>query len=223
MLMLLGDARLPTGAHTQSAGAEPAMRAGGVTIGGLPSYIAARLDTVTAVEAGAAVVARHVLMHTSDQDERFAALTAVDRAWRARTMSAAIRSASVLAARGYFRLLSRLWPERPEVAAVRRLREPGRAVVLGAAAVLGGLSSAQLVRLVANDDVATIAAAALKIEPVDPVLTTGWIVGAHPQIEAMAAALAALTTPEDIPALSAPLIEEWAEVHAASTQRLFRA
>ena len=56
--MLLADARLPTGAHTQSAGLEPAMKAG-VTVDQVPGYIAARLSTVTTVEAGAAVVARH--------------------------------------------------------------------------------------------------------------------------------------------------------------------
>ncbi len=55
--MLLADARLPTGAHTQSAGLEPALR-GGLEPSDVPSYIRARLRTVTAVEAGAAVVAR---------------------------------------------------------------------------------------------------------------------------------------------------------------------
>ena len=59
MLMLLADARLPTGAHTQSAGLEPAMRHG-VSVAEVPELIAARLSTVTAVEAGTAVVARHL-------------------------------------------------------------------------------------------------------------------------------------------------------------------
>jgi urease accessory protein len=96
-------------------------------------------------------------------------------------------------------------------------------VVLGVAAAVTGLSAAQLVRLVANDDVATIAAAVLKVHPVDPARTTGWVLAAHPQIEAMAGELAGLTVPEQIPARAAPLIEEWAEIHATTTQRLFRA
>ena len=57
MLMLLADARLPTGAHTQSAGLEPALR-GGMLPAQVPQYMQARLRTVTSVEAGAAVLAR---------------------------------------------------------------------------------------------------------------------------------------------------------------------
>src|SRR6478752_10018036 len=57
MMMLLADARLPTGAHTQSAGLEPALRAG-VPASSVPAYITARLRSVTTVEAAAAVLAR---------------------------------------------------------------------------------------------------------------------------------------------------------------------
>ena len=39
----------------------------------------------------------------------------------------------------------------------------------------------------------------------------------------MANAVADLTDPDDIPAFGAPLIEQWAEIHATTTQRLFRA
>ena len=61
--MLLSDARLPTGAHTQSAGLEPAINAG-MPATDVPRYISARLRTVVAVEAGAAVVARHLSLGT---------------------------------------------------------------------------------------------------------------------------------------------------------------
>ena len=56
--MLLADGRLPTGAHTQSAGVEPAL-AHGMRLDQLPDYLWVRLRTVTEVEAAAAVVARH--------------------------------------------------------------------------------------------------------------------------------------------------------------------
>ena len=56
--LLLADGRLPTGAHTQSAGVEPAF-AYGMRLEQVPDYIVARLRTVTEVEAAAAVVARH--------------------------------------------------------------------------------------------------------------------------------------------------------------------
>ncbi len=56
--MLLADGRLPTGAHTQSAGVEPAF-AHGMRLDQVPDYLRVRLRTVTEVEAAAAVVARH--------------------------------------------------------------------------------------------------------------------------------------------------------------------
>ncbi len=54
--MLLADARLPTGSHTQSGGLEPALL-DGMAVGSVPDYLAARLGTVVRVDAGVAVVA----------------------------------------------------------------------------------------------------------------------------------------------------------------------
>ncbi|MBE9928093.1 urease accessory protein UreF, partial [Cellulosimicrobium cellulans] len=61
MLALLADARLPTGGHTQSAGLEPALRAG-MPAARVPDYVRARLATVTRTEAATAVVARHAAL-----------------------------------------------------------------------------------------------------------------------------------------------------------------
>src|SRR6266516_3660343 len=64
--LMLADARLPTGGHTQSAGLEPAVRAGlgaeGKQLGDVVSYARDRLRTVTRVEAAVAVVARHITL-----------------------------------------------------------------------------------------------------------------------------------------------------------------
>ncbi len=57
----------------------------------------------------------------------------------------------------------------------------------------------------------------------DPADATVWVVQVAGEIEALAERLAGLTTPEDIPALGAVHIEAWAELHAVSPQRLFRA
>jgi urease accessory protein len=220
MLMLLADARLPTGAHTQSAGLEPAIRAG-LPAGSIPGYIQARLRTVSTVEAAAAVVARH---RTSTAGTDLAgALAEVDHAWRARTVSPAMRETSALLGRGYLRLVRRVWPGAAAVTAVAGLAGPGRAVVLGVAGALAGLSASQLVRLIGYEDAQTVAAAALKLEPLDPVDATGWVIGAQPEIERMVVELASITAIADIPAVGAPLIEQWAEIHATTTQRLFRA
>ena len=234
MVMLLADARLPTGAHTQSAGLEAALRAG-MPPADVPSYIRARLLTVTAVEAGAAVVARHRTLDAAARtggDQAAAdlavadlasALSEVDAAWVARTVSPALRETSVLLGRGYLRLISRLWPGSAGATAVAAIRRPGRAVAVGVAAALAGLTAEQLVRLVAYDDVQTVAAATLKIEPLDPVVATGWVVAAADEIERMVGDLAQLTALNEIPAFGAPQIEQWAEIHSVTSQRLFRA
>ena len=218
--MLLADARLPTGAHTQSAGLEPAIRAG-LPAESIPAYIRARLRTVTTVEAGAAVVARsRTLIGTTDLA---ADLAKVDQAWRARTVSPAMRETAALLGRGYARLLSRMWPDAPAVAALATLRGTSRAVVLGVGAALAGLSASQLVRLIGYEEAQTVAAAALKLEPLDPMDATGWVIDVQPEIERMVDELSSITDVADIPAVGAPLIEQWAEIHATTTQRLFRA
>lgn len=221
MLMLLADARLPTGAHTQSAGLEPALRAG-MPIAAVPDYIRARLRTVTLVEAGAAVLAR---AHTLDPagGDLAGELVAVDQAWRARTVSPALRETSVLLGRGYSRLVTRLWPRTAAAEALAAIGRPGRAVVLGVAGALAGLSAAQLIRLIGYDDAQTIAAAALKLEPFDPVLAASWVMTAAPDIERMVVDLAELTDVAQLPAAGAPQIEQWAQIHATTSQRLFRA
>jgi urease accessory protein len=220
LLMLLADARLPTGAHTQSAGLEPAMRQG-VSLDQVPGYIRTRLCTVVAVEAGAAVVARHLAV--AETDGVADGLRAVDDAWRARTISPALRENAEVLGRGYARLVAGLWPDAPASVALRAVRRPTRAVAIGVAAALTGLTGRQVARLIGYDDAQTVAAAALKLDPLDPLVATRWVVQAAPDIDRMAATVCALTTPDEIPAGAAPLIEQWAQVHAVTSQRLFRA
>ena len=134
-----------------------------------------------------------------------------------------MRETSALLGRGYARLLSRMWPEAPAVAALATLRGTSRAVVLGVGAALAGLSASQLVRLIGYEEAQTVAAAALKLEPLDPMDATGWVIDVQPEIERMVDELSSITDVADIPAVGAPLIEQWAEIHATTTQRLFRA
>jgi len=264
MLALLADARLPTGGHTQSAGLEPALRAG-MGAAAVPAYVRARLATVTRVEAATAVVARHAVVAGAHGDpadagahgdladagapEPAAAPGASDalvdawRAWAARTPSPALRETSQRLGRGYLRLLRRLWAGHPGVAALDeaahrvaaeadegaasgtrgRGAPPPRPVVLGVTAACAGLSALQVARLVGYEDVQTVAAATLKLEPVDPVVATGWVVDAQPAVDALAHDVAHLTQPRAIPAHGAPLVEQWAETHARTTERLFSA
>ncbi len=222
MMMWLADARLPTGAHTQSAGLEAALNAG-LAVARIPDYIDARLATVVAVEAGAAVVARrYACAETAAPASLAGRLTNVETAWRVRTMSPALRETSALLGRGYLRLLGRLWPESTAVQALSMVARPGRAVVLGVAAACCGLSAGRLARIIGYDDAQTIAAAALKLCPLDPVDVSRWSIIAAPAIASMADRVTDLSDPADIPAAAAPLIEQWAQVHATTAQRLFR-
>ncbi|MBM9467878.1 urease accessory protein UreF [Nakamurella sp. YIM 132084] len=221
--MLLADNRLPTGAHTQSAGLEPAVR-GGMPVREVPDYLAVRLATVTLVEAGAAVVARAVAGRGHrDIGDSAHDLDAVEQAWRARTVGPALRETAALLGRGYLRLAGRLWPSSTVVAALGRVQRPSRAVVLGGIAALVGLDDAALIRLIGYDEVQTVCAAALKVEPGDPVQATSWALASQPLIERMVAPLVGLQDPDEIPSGGAPLLEQWSQQHAAATHRLFRA
>ena len=105
--LLLADGRLPTGAHTHSAGVEPAF-AYGMRLDQVPDYLVARLRTVTEVEAAAAVVARHRWL--TEPEVRTRSMREVDAAWRVRTLSDALRDASDLLGRSYLRMAAAVWP-----------------------------------------------------------------------------------------------------------------
>jgi urease accessory protein len=233
--MMLADARLPVGGHVHSAGLEPAL-VGGMTPSQVPAYMLGRARTVTLVEAGTAVVARHVALQGAgqhvlgaDSPEQLAlALARVDRAWAARTPSRAVREVSRSLARGYQRLASTLWATHPAViasglASTQSSPTLSRPVLLGVIASAAGLNAEDLVRLVVYDDAQTIAAAMLKLEPLDPATPPGWVLAACAAAEEFVTDLAALTSADAIPALGAPESEGWAEAHSRTTQRLFRA
>lgn len=213
LLMLLADARLPVAGHTQSATVEAAL-AHGLASADVPAYVRTRLRSVTLIEAGAAVVARHTAATGGPMAD-------VDVAWAARTPSKALRDASRGQGRALARLTSRLWPEALEPLA--RVGSPSRALVLGALAAHLRLRPGSLARLVGYDDVQTVCAAALKLAPLDPAQVTRWVADALPEIAALAAEVGDLTAPDEIPAIGCPQIEVWAEAHAVTSRRLFRA
>jgi urease accessory protein len=213
LAMLLADARLPVAGHTQSGGLEPALRDG---LTDVPAYLRLRLQTVTRIEAGSAVVALHALRNGGP-------LQPVEAAWAARTPSAAMRRTSRVQARALLRLAQRLWPDDPAIRSVGSLVMPPRPVALGAVAAAGTLSPRALARLVGYDDVQTVAAAALKLMPLDPADVTCWVRDVLGLVEAMADDVAGLIAHSDIPAAGAPVIDAWAEAHARTTRRLFSA
>ena len=207
LALLLADARLPVAGHTQSAGLEPALRAGLVDV---PAYVAMRLRTVTRTEAATAVVARAAFCSGGE-------VGPVVEAWAARTPSRAMRETSRTMGKALLRLGHRLWPL-PDLPVAAP-----RPVVLGAVAAATGLPAAALARVVGYDDVQTVVAAALKLCPLDPADATGWVVGAFDDLAALVTATSPLVSPDDIPARNAPVLEQHAEAHAVTTRRLFSA
>lgn len=224
LLMLLADARLPVAGHTQSGGLEPAMAAG-LTVADVPGYCRTRLATVTLVDAATAVVSRHAVSRHAALEAAGLAdkLTGIEQAWAARTPSDAMRATSRLMARGLLRLSTRLWPEAAALRIVAGMAQPPRPIVLGVIAAECGLSAERLAYLVGYDDVQTVTSAALKLHPVDPAQTTGWVLDLLPDIHAMAERVAGLEASEAMPAPAAPLLEQWAQAHARTTRRLFSA
>lgn len=216
--MLLADARLPSGGHAHSAGVEPALRAG-MAIEDLPGLLHARASTTSFVDAGAAVVARHLAL-----TEQPSTLTRVEHAWEARTIAPAQREAGRLLGRGLLRLGLRLWPESAALVHLESWRPPAsRAVVLGVIAAEAGMDPLDLCRVVIYDDAASAAAAVLKLEPRDPASVTIWVAETCAAIDDLLRTLVPLTDPDDIPVAGAPEAEGWAEAHALLNQRLFRA
>jgi len=209
--MMLADARLPSGGHTQSGGLEPAVNAG---LTDVAAYAADRLRTVVRVDAGTAAVARHLALSGGRAVD-------VEPHWAARTPSQVLRAASRRQGRGYLRLAARLWP-----AVLDHLppdSETARPVVLGVVGAVTGLSAAQVVRLVGYDDAQTVVAASTKLLPVDPADAAGWLLSLHPDIESVVAATAHLTAPADVPADGAPYVDQLAHQHSTERMRLFHA
>ncbi|SDS52991.1 urease accessory protein UreF [Jiangella sp. DSM 45060] len=209
-VLLLVDARLPTGAHAHSAGLEPLLLASpdGLTTDELAAFAADRLRTVAAVEAATAVLA------TRGDD-----VAGLVDAWAARTPSPAVRDASVRLGRGYLRLARRLWPD----AVDDTLDGAPRAVVAGVMAGLAGVEPLSLARALLFEDVQSVASAALKLLPGDPVETVAWTAGLHARIDEVARRCAAVTSTEDLPSAGAPRADELAERHRSWQRRLFHA
>lgn len=212
--LLLGDARLPVGGHTQSAGLEPAVLAG-LGVDDVPAYLEARLRSIATVDAATACVTLRALGSGGELGE-------VQRHWAARTPSHVQRRASEQAAQGYLRLLRRRWPESLAGAALSAVPACRPMAIAGVAFALG-LGGLELARVLVHDEIQTVTSAALKLLPLDPAITVEWALGAHPLAERVAEAAARVPHAAEIPCPSMPMLDSWAHHHAESNRRLFSA
>ncbi|PRZ43937.1 urease accessory protein [Antricoccus suffuscus] len=208
--LLLADGRLPTGGYAHSGGLEPALAAG-LDLGDVPAYMRARLQTVGLVDASAAVLAR-----------RSDGLADLQAALLARIPSEPLRAASTSLGRGLTRLARRLWPEHHATHMLEALPSaPLRPIALGAIGAILELEERQIARISLYDDAQTVAAAALKLLPVDPADAARWVLESAPIVEESVLLAVATSRPQQLPALTAPLIEQWSLDHSARTRRIF--
>jgi len=209
--LLLADSRTPSGSYAHSAGLEAAVREG-LRAADVPAFLAARLRSVAFSEAGLTAFAARAL---GDGD----ALDALDAEAAARVPSPALRAVATALGRQLLRTGVQLFPQAAAIAAYRaRSGSTPRPVALGVVCAAAGLSPQDAALVSLHDDAATVAAAAVKLLPVDAGEASGWIARLSGELERLARDAASAPAP---PSRCAPLIELRSLAHGEDERRLF--
>jgi urease accessory protein len=217
-LLVLADGRFPAGGHAHSGGAEAAVKAGRITgAADLEEFCRGRLATTGLVAAALAAAA------AAGVDPR-----ALDDAADARTPSPALRATSRRLGRQLTRAARAVWPSPAlEELAASRPRGAHHSVVLGLTAAAAGLDPLDAAHAAAHESVSGPATAVVRLLSLDPFHATAVLARLAPQTDRVARraeehALAARTGGTSaLPAASAPLLDLFAEEHAAWPVRLF--
>ncbi|MGA5326783.1 urease accessory protein UreF [Streptomyces griseoincarnatus] len=217
-LLVLADGRFPAGGHAHSGGAEAAVRAGRITgAKSLEDFCRGRLHTTGLVSAAVAASAALGV----DPGE-------LDAAADARTPSPALRAAARKLGRQLLRAARATWAS-PELDALARrfVRGAHQPVVLGVAARAAGLGPQDAAHCALYESVGGPATATVRLLSLDPFDATAVLARLAPEADRVAetAVRAAHRVAEEgadaLPAASAPLLELFAEAHAARAGRLF--
>ncbi|MGN9794584.1 urease accessory protein UreF [Streptomyces sp. OZ13] len=213
-LLVLCDGRFPAGGHAHSGGAEAAVKAGRIRdADDLAAFCRGRLHTTGLTAAGLAAAAAF-------GHDPFA----LDAAADARTPSPALRATSRKLGRQLMRAARAAWPA-PGLDALASVFPRGahQPVVLGTAARAAGLGPEDAAHCAAYEAVGGAATAAVRLLSLDPFRATAVLARLAPEMDQVAARAAGLARMgvDDLPAASAPLLDIWAEQHAAWPVRLF--
>jgi urease accessory protein len=216
-MLLLADGRFPAGGHAHSNGLEPVV-AMGLGAAEIPAFIAGRLHAVAGPEAHLVVAARRAA-----QSEDLQLLASLGAEAEARSAAPPIR----LAAR---RLGSQLLRTARDVWSDSRLLDhypdhgvaSPRPVAFGVVCAVAGLGDEEAASAWLYDDAATVAAAAVRMLPLDAALTASWLKAQ----ESLVCRLAGNAAESDyaiaeLPAPCAPLIDLRSLTHANEEGRLF--
>ena len=215
-LLLLTDGRFPAGGHAHSGGLEPTVAAGRVhDVASLEEFLAGRAVTSGAVAA--AFAAASCAAYTAGETSR---LQVLDEELDARLPSPALRATSRKLGRQLLRAVRVVRPhERWDDLGAR----PHQPVMLGAACAASGLAPRAAALAALHEAVTGPAAAAVRLLGLDPFATHAALARLGPLLDQLAADADrhSGSSPEELPAASAPLLDIAAEHHATWEVRLF--
>jgi urease accessory protein len=221
-LLLLADSRLPAGGHAHSGGLAPAAMAGVVEdLTGLVDFLRGRLATSGLVAAAVAATACH---HARGDGTSRTGWTGLDREADARTPSPAQRQASRAQGRSLLRAARTAWPS----PALEELRAavpggPHHPIVLGVTTAATGGTPEHAATITAYGVVTGSASAAVRLLGLDPLAVQRMLAELAGTVDAVAAEAAAYADEDwaTLPAVSAPILDLFAELHLRSDIRLF--
>lgn len=235
-LLLLADSRLPAGGHAHSGGLEPAAEAGAVTdLPTLTAFLRGRLATTGLVTAALSAAACAHAVRTMGKAApahgepgrdgapgEHEPWSLLDAEADARMPSPAGRRASRAQGRSLLRAVGAISPHRV-LDALAAFSAPHHPLVLGAAVAVTGGASADAASIGAYGAVTGPASAAVRLLGLDPLAVHRALADLAPQVDAVAAeaALHARGDPRDLPAVSAPALDIFAELHLQANLRLF--
>jgi urease accessory protein len=223
VLLLLADGRTPSGAHIHSGGVETAISDGRITdVATLRIFLRGRLSTVGVVAAGVAA-ASCAIGRGTDVGVAQRSWDDLDRAVDARTPSAAQRDVSRSLGKSLQRLARHGFTEIRPGAPVLEQIEPHQAVALGALCARAGGTPRDAAQLAAYQSVCGPASAAVRLLGLDPYAVTSLLAELAGDIDATASVATAVQADgfDELPACSAPVLDEDAERHRSAEVRLF--
>ena len=231
-LLLLADARFPTGGHAHSAGTEQAVAIGDVhDVESLDRYLRARLATTGRTDAAFTAYACRMgsdpNRHLIDAEGRRPVgwgltpsdLAATDREYSARMPSPYLRDASRRLGRQLVRVASRTWPSAALAEVAAFPGGPHQTIALGAAAASAGAAPGDAAVLSLHH----LASAGVRLLGLDPIEVAAM------QADAVAASASTVLAdepwlvdaPSRLPATGGILTEILGEHHGSLDARLF--
>lgn len=231
-LLLLADARFPTGAHAHSGGIEAAHATGDVhDLDSLAWFVEGRLATTAMVDATfTAAATDHPGPEGTSLPEAVRSCPPVG-GWRrldaelgARVPSPRLREVSRTLGRQLLRAGERAWPS----PVYGRLRgelggDPLQPIALGAVATAAGLTRTDAALCALHHQIGAWTTAAIRLLGLDPFAVHAYAARLAPTLDRLAAQAAHMADrdPADLPSTSSPLGDILAEHHTTWEVRLF--